>query len=186
MRRVQLRPALQQSLQQESLLRAVAIPQDAVRKLLAGHAMYLLEIELLRQENLSRQQQGLQGERREGDYYLEKYRDKNPLQQLATEYWVYQEQPSYESLFTRSTLESDNERYFQQQIVESAHQLVTTLAQTPETIEQILQHLEQEFPEALPLGLFTTGNNILSIIESQSAFADLRFKMDGIFEGKVK
>lgn len=148
--------------------------------------MYLLEIELLRQENLFRQHQGRRSFCGEGDYYLESSGAKYPLQQLAREYWIYQEQPSYQSRTSSSTLEADSESCFQQQIKASAGQLVTTLAQAPETIAQILKSLEQELPETLPLGLVTTGNDILNIIECQGAFADLVLTVDKINKGKLR
>ena len=140
--------------------------------------MYLLEIELLRQDHRVRQQKGLSPERREGDYYLEKRYDTQPLQQLAKECWQYKESACSHMSVRPSSLDTHNERLFQQQIQDSAQQLVTTLAQQPFSITQILRQLEQEQPEVVYLGKLLSGKDILRIVDSPSVFTEIKGKVE--------
>ncbi|WP_241608416.1 hypothetical protein [Rosenbergiella epipactidis] len=138
--------------------------------------MYLLEIELLRQEYLFRQEKGYPPENREGDYYLEKRRDNTLLQQLAKECWLYQGLPSSEIEASSAPSNTNNERLFQQEIHDSAQQLVTTLVQRPLSIKQILQQLEQELPDTVSLGKCSLETSILRIVDYPSAFVALKEK----------
>ena len=138
--------------------------------------MYVLEIELLRQEYLFRQEKGYPPENREGDYYLEKRHDNTLLQQLAKECWLYQGSPSSEIEASFAPSNTNNERLFQREIHDSAQQLVTTLVQRPLSIKQILQQLEQELPDTVPLGKCSLESSILRIVDYPSAFVALKEK----------
>ena len=141
--------------------------------------MYLLEIELQRQERLFSREKGVSREDCEGDYSLEKRHDMTLLQQLAKECLLYEGLPSCEISTRFPSVEAkNNERLFQQQIEDSAQQLVTTLALQPLTIQQILQQLEQELPHKVPLGKYSSETDILRIVDSPARFIAMRAKAE--------
>ncbi|SEQ76505.1 hypothetical protein SAMN05216522_106136 [Rosenbergiella nectarea] len=141
--------------------------------------MYLLEIELLKQEDFSTQHQLLLKNSRQGDYYFEKNSKNNRLQELAKEFWLYREAPCSAVHAKAPVADCHHEKLFRQQIQESAQQLVTTLAQKPLTIAQILQQLEREQPDFIPLGKTSLGSDILRSVDNQHSLLEAwRIKED--------
>jgi len=141
------------------------MPPDVGLKSSAGQPMYLLETELLRQENLFKQKRGGEQDGREGDYYLDESSENTLLQDLAKECWQYEESASPDTRASKATADVDNEKIFQQKIQSSAQQLVSNLVQKPLSMTQVLQQLERELPESIPLGKSSVETDILRIVD---------------------